>query len=66
MTQAGGFRTAKLVNICQTEIKRRAHRAERSTLGELGLVGLGILVEFIAVTVAGNNENTEDVSHDGF
>jgi len=43
----------------------RLGRAKRSTLGEGGLVSLGILVVFIPATVAGNNKNTEDVSHDG-
>lgn len=40
-----------------------AYCAERSTLGEGGLVGLGILVVFIPVTVASNDESTEHVFH---
>ena len=55
----------KHVRICRAETGRHAYRAKRSTLGEGGLVSLGILVVFIPATVAGNNENTEDVSHDG-
>jgi hypothetical protein len=37
----------------------------RSALGEGGLVSLGILVVSILATIAGNNKNTKDVSHDG-
>lgn len=53
------------MSICRAEAGSHAYRAERGTRREGGLVGLGVLVEFSPVTVAGNNENTEDVSHDG-
>lgn len=43
---------------------KHAYCAERSALSEGGLVSDGILVVFIPLAVARNNENTKDVGHD--
>lgn len=53
------------MRLCGAGTWSHAYCAERSALGEVGLIGLGILVVFKPVTVAGNNDNTEYVSHDG-
>jgi hypothetical protein len=68
MLQAG--ETRPVVQATSTR-KLASHRQmtyspECSALGVRALISLGVLVVLRAVTVAGDNKNTENVSHDGF